>query len=253
MSAPRVAPTRKSSRRPVDAGAIAEEGLGEIEAAARHELPNLVTFDDIRGALHCHTDYSDGAATLEDMANAAKERGWDDYQDIDVKGKIVLAIRGALIVTVPAAFTLPDWLNYILAGGTASITFISIYTRFLAEKREVEQLVAGQHPRDPLSVPAVFTDLSPGERPAVASCGNADRPRPLADQLPDRGRLPLGDEVAAMPGLINTQMHTWQTALRSVAADWTLLRRPIILAKPSSADALPERKVRRSASAPRCC
>ncbi len=37
-----------------------------------------------------------------------------------------------------AAFTLPDWLNYILAGGTASITFISIYTRFLAEKREVD-------------------------------------------------------------------------------------------------------------------
>ena len=37
-----------------------------------------------------------------------------------------------------AAFTLPDWLNYILAGGTASITFISIYTRFLAEKREAE-------------------------------------------------------------------------------------------------------------------
>src|SRR5580692_10612034 len=37
-----------------------------------------------------------------------------------------------------AAFTLPDWLNYILAGGAASITFISIYTRFLAEKREEE-------------------------------------------------------------------------------------------------------------------
>jgi len=35
-----------------------------------------------------------------------------------------------------AAFTLPDWLNYIVAGGTASITFISIYTRFLAENRE---------------------------------------------------------------------------------------------------------------------
>src|SRR5215468_4830082 len=37
-----------------------------------------------------------------------------------------------------AAFTLPDWLNYILAGGTASITFISIYSRFLAEKRQHE-------------------------------------------------------------------------------------------------------------------
>src|SRR6202045_4071372 len=35
-----------------------------------------------------------------------------------------------------AAFTLPDWLNYIVAGGTASITFISINTRFMAEKRE---------------------------------------------------------------------------------------------------------------------
>src|SRR5580698_6517966 len=34
-----------------------------------------------------------------------------------------------------AAFTLPDFLNYIVAGGAASITFISIYTRFLAEKR----------------------------------------------------------------------------------------------------------------------
>src|SRR5947209_6662177 len=37
-----------------------------------------------------------------------------------------------------AAFTLPDWLNYIVAGGTASITFISIFTRYLSEKREAE-------------------------------------------------------------------------------------------------------------------
>ncbi|HTZ81969.1 MAG TPA: murein biosynthesis integral membrane protein MurJ [Candidatus Acidoferrales bacterium] len=37
-----------------------------------------------------------------------------------------------------AAFTLPDFLNYIVAGGAASITFISIYTKFLAEKREGE-------------------------------------------------------------------------------------------------------------------
>jgi putative peptidoglycan lipid II flippase len=35
-----------------------------------------------------------------------------------------------------AGFTIPDWLNYLVAGGTASITFVSIYTRFLAEKRE---------------------------------------------------------------------------------------------------------------------
>jgi putative peptidoglycan lipid II flippase len=35
-----------------------------------------------------------------------------------------------------AGFTIPDWLNYLVAGGTASITFVSIYTRFLAEDRE---------------------------------------------------------------------------------------------------------------------
>ncbi|HEV2018315.1 MAG TPA: DNA polymerase/3'-5' exonuclease PolX [Gemmatimonadaceae bacterium] len=52
------------------------EGMGEIEAAARRELPELVTFDDLRGVLHCHSDYSDGSATIEEMANAAKERGW---------------------------------------------------------------------------------------------------------------------------------------------------------------------------------
>ena len=53
------------------------EGMGEIEAAARRELPNLLTFDDLRGVLHCHSDYSDGGATIEEMANAARERGWD--------------------------------------------------------------------------------------------------------------------------------------------------------------------------------
>ena len=37
-----------------------------------------------------------------------------------------------------AGFTIPDWLNYLVAGGTASITFVSIYTRFLAEKKEAE-------------------------------------------------------------------------------------------------------------------
>jgi len=47
---------------------------------------------------------------------------------------------GATTVTdaYNAGFTIPDWLNYLVAGGTASITFVSIYTRFLAEKREEE-------------------------------------------------------------------------------------------------------------------
>ena len=53
------------------------EGMGEVKAAARFALPTLVVFEDLRGVLHCHTDYSDGSATIEEMALAAKKRGWD--------------------------------------------------------------------------------------------------------------------------------------------------------------------------------
>jgi DNA polymerase (family X) len=52
------------------------EGMGEVEAAAKRQLPELLTYDDLRGVLHCHSDYSDGGATIEAMAIAAQERGW---------------------------------------------------------------------------------------------------------------------------------------------------------------------------------
>lgn len=52
------------------------EDTGEIAAAAAHKLPKLVAADALRGVFHCHTTWSDGAATLEEMAAAAKERGY---------------------------------------------------------------------------------------------------------------------------------------------------------------------------------
>ena len=52
------------------------EGLGEVEAAARGALPSLIEAKDIRGALHCHSIYSDGKASIAEMARAARERGW---------------------------------------------------------------------------------------------------------------------------------------------------------------------------------
>jgi DNA polymerase (family 10) len=52
------------------------EGRGEIEAADTGELPELVTVDDIRGDLHCHTTLSDGRNGLEEMAQAARRRGY---------------------------------------------------------------------------------------------------------------------------------------------------------------------------------
>ncbi len=52
------------------------EKRGEIEAAAKGRLPALVEVSQIRGDLHMHTTESDGGATLEEMAEAAMERGY---------------------------------------------------------------------------------------------------------------------------------------------------------------------------------
>ena len=52
------------------------EGRGEIEAAAAGRIPTLVEATDIRGVLHCHSTWSDGKATIAQMADAARERGW---------------------------------------------------------------------------------------------------------------------------------------------------------------------------------
>jgi DNA polymerase (family 10) len=53
------------------------EGRGELEAAANGSLPELVTLEDLRGDLHCHTTLSDGRETLEEMVDAAVARGWE--------------------------------------------------------------------------------------------------------------------------------------------------------------------------------
>jgi DNA polymerase (family 10) len=53
------------------------ENRGELEAAAAGNLPALVTADQLRGDLHCHTTTSDGTASIEEMALAAREAGYE--------------------------------------------------------------------------------------------------------------------------------------------------------------------------------
>ncbi len=52
------------------------EGRGELKAAREGKLPQLVSLDDINGDLHSHTTLSDGRNTLEEMAEAGRERGY---------------------------------------------------------------------------------------------------------------------------------------------------------------------------------
>ena len=53
------------------------EDLGEMEASAANELPDLISLSNIKGALHNHTTLSDGEASLEQMADAARRMGWN--------------------------------------------------------------------------------------------------------------------------------------------------------------------------------
>ena len=52
------------------------ENFGEIEAAEKHNLPDLITVADLRGEVHMHTVETDGKCTIDEMAAAAKERGY---------------------------------------------------------------------------------------------------------------------------------------------------------------------------------
>jgi DNA polymerase (family 10) len=53
------------------------ENLGEIEAAAKHQLPRLIELSDLRGDVHMHTHATDGHNSIREMADAAIERGYE--------------------------------------------------------------------------------------------------------------------------------------------------------------------------------
>jgi DNA polymerase (family 10) len=52
------------------------ESCGEIEAAAEHRLPKLITVEELRGEVHMHTVETDGRCTIDEMAQAARQRGY---------------------------------------------------------------------------------------------------------------------------------------------------------------------------------
>jgi DNA polymerase (family X) len=52
------------------------ENLGEIDAAEKHTLPQLITQEDLQGDVHMHTVETDGRNTIEEMAEAAKAQGY---------------------------------------------------------------------------------------------------------------------------------------------------------------------------------
>lgn len=67
------------------------ENCGEIELAARHELPRLLEQKDLRGDVHMHTVETDGRCTIEEMAEAAKVRGYQYMAITDHSKNLAMA------------------------------------------------------------------------------------------------------------------------------------------------------------------
>ena len=70
------------------------EDAGEIEASRNNKLPKLVNYDEIKGDLQMHSTWSDGSASIREMAQAAKKIGYEYIAITDHIGK--LKIAGAL-------------------------------------------------------------------------------------------------------------------------------------------------------------
>jgi DNA polymerase (family X) len=149
------------------------QGRGELEAADSGELPDLVTLDDIRGDLHSHTTLSDGRNTLDQMAQAARERGYAYFAITDHSAshgfgdhvtpkallKRVEEVRAWNEEKAPKGFRLlagsevnieldgaPDYADDVLAE--LDWVVCSIHTSFrISEKEMTDRIVAAiEHP-----------------------------------------------------------------------------------------------------------
>jgi DNA polymerase (family 10) len=92
------------------------EGYDEIELAAAGQLPELISEADIRGELHAHTTSSDGVHTIEQMAVAAQQRGYE-YLGITDHSQSLTIAGGVSEADLWAQIRHIDKLNEGQAGG----------------------------------------------------------------------------------------------------------------------------------------
>ena len=140
------------------------EDLGELELAAKRELPQLVAQPDIRGFVHCHSTWSDGKATIEEMVRAAGALGaefititdhtraahyangldverlrrqWDEIAEVQEKVPQVQILRGSEVDILEDGAL--DWPPDIL--DKLDVVICSVHQRFkLDEPRQTERI-----------------------------------------------------------------------------------------------------------------
>jgi DNA polymerase (family X) len=90
------------------------EDAGEIEAALDGRLPRLIELDDLKGDLHCHTNWTDGSASLEEMATTARARGYQ-YMALTDHSRSLTITNGLSLERLEEARRLVQQLNQQLA------------------------------------------------------------------------------------------------------------------------------------------
>lgn len=91
------------------------ENTGEIELAEKGQIPRLVEAADIRGTFHCHTTYSDGVNSLEQMVQGSRELQWE-YLGIGDHSKVAAYANGLSEEKVRKQIAEIDALNNRLKG-----------------------------------------------------------------------------------------------------------------------------------------
>ena len=140
------------------------EDLGELELAGKRELPELIEERDIKGFVHCHSTWSDGKATLEEMVRAASALGaefititdhtraahyangldvdrlrrqWDEIAQVQEKVPQVRILRGSEVDILEDGAL--DWPAEIL--DQLDVVICSVHQRFkLDEPRQTERI-----------------------------------------------------------------------------------------------------------------
>ena len=148
------------------------EDLGELELAAKRALPDLIEERDIRGFVHCHSTWSDGRATLEEMVRAAHALGaefititdhtraahyangldvdrlrrqWDEIARVQEKVPQIRILRGSEVDILEDGAL--DWPSDIL--DQLEVVICSVHQRFkLDEPRQTDRIRrALMHPK----------------------------------------------------------------------------------------------------------
>lgn len=205
------------------------EGDGEIEAAAEGRLPRLVTVADLRGSLHNHSTWSDGAHSVREMAEAARARGLEYFGLCDHSRSLQVA-NGLSVERLLAQIAEVRALNAeYAAGGVPFRVFAGTECDVLADGQmdfpdevlaRLDLVVASVHTRfDMTEAEATARVVRAVENPYVDILGH-----PTARLLLRREGYPLDhravlDACAATGTAVELNANPWR-----LDVDWRWLR-----------------------------